>query len=71
MTKRPAGNVMPGGLREHGVVGQPGPPTPGNNYRIFPQELLGESTKAQPRGLDREAALAPHAAMSLKRSSPA
>jgi low affinity Fe/Cu permease len=34
------------GLREHGVVGQPGPPAPGNNYRIFPQELLSESTKA-------------------------
>jgi hypothetical protein len=33
------------GLREHGVVGQPGPPAPGNNYRIFPQELLGESTR--------------------------
>jgi hypothetical protein len=45
MTKRPAANVMPEGS-ESKEWSEPRPPAPGNNYRIFPQELLGESTKA-------------------------
>jgi low affinity Fe/Cu permease len=56
MTKRPAVNVRPGDSestkwRAAAAAG------PGNNYRIFPQELLGESTKASQKTRQSSAGL--------------